>query len=232
MSLRIARVVDLTRTLTGDVPMWPGQPAPVFRTPLTIERDGVYLQEIRFWEHSGTHLDAPAHFIPGGRTVEAIDASRLVLPAVVIDVRARCEGNPDYALGAEDVAEHEARHGRIPSGGAALVMTGWDAFRDDAERYVGSGEVPAFPGIGVDAARVLVEDRGVAGLGIDTIGIDPGAAVDCPVHREVSLPRDVWHLEGLVDLDQVPPTGAWISVGVLPWRNGSGSPARVLALLG
>jgi kynurenine formamidase len=212
--------------------MWPNQPPPRFTTMLEIERDGVFLREVCFWEHTGTHVDAPAHFFADGHTVDALPTSQLVCPAVVIDIRPQCANNADYALRVEDILAHERRYGAITDGRAILVNTGWDAFLDSAEAYVGAGQPPAFPGIGEAAARLLVNERRALVLGVDTIGIDPGSDVDFPVHRKVTLPKGVIHLEGLVRLHEVPATGAWITIGVLPWVGGSGSPARVFALIG
>jgi hypothetical protein len=107
-------------------------------------------------------------------------------------------------LGAVDVEAWEAEHGRIPVGAAVLRCTGWDEHVDDPARYL--GDPLAFPGYGADAAALLVERR-VAGLGIDTLSVDAGAAADFPVHF-MSLPAGLWHLEGLVGLGAVPDTGA------------------------
>ena len=106
-----------------------------------------------------------------------------------------------------------------------LALTGWERYLDDAERYVGGD----FPGFGSSAAELLLE-RGVVGLGIDTLGVDPGAATDYPVHH-LTLPAGLWHLEGLVNLAALPPRGALLVVGALKLVEGSGTPARVFALL-
>ena len=115
----------------------------------------------------------------------------------------------------------------MPAGGAVLLCTGWDAFRDDPARYL--GDPLDFPGYGRDAAVLLVERR-VAGLGIDTLSVDAGAAADFPVHH-TTLPAGFWHLEGLVGLDALPDVGATLVVGALKLPGSSGTPARVLALL-
>ncbi len=109
-----------------------------------------------------------------------------------------------------------------------LVHTGWDARRDDPIAYAGDGE-SRFPGLARGAAVLLVA-RGVAGIGIDTLGVDPGHAQGFPAHR-ITLPAGLWHLEGLVNLGRVPARGAWLVVGALPLVDGSGAPARVFAIL-
>jgi kynurenine formamidase len=121
-----------------------------------------------------------------------------------------------------------ADHGAIPAGAAVLLCTGWDAYVADGDRYV--GDPLDYPGYGGDAAALLVE-RGVAGIGIDTLGVDSGRnASRSPVHK-TTLPAGLWHLEGLVGLGDVPAVGATLVVGVPPLVGGSGMPARVLALL-
>ena len=229
----IERVVDLSRPIRDDMAVWPGMPAPSFDVMFNHDEHGIFVRMIHITEHAGTHIDAPAHFIKGGTTVEAIAIDKLVCPAVVIDVSDKCEGDPDYAVTVADVERFESAHGRVPTGSAALIRTGWDAFWDDPGRFVGVVGELHFPGIGKDAARLLVEQRGVVGIGIDTLGIDPGFVGDSfPVHRDVTLPGGIWHLEGLVNLGQVPPVGARLVVGALPLTGGSGAPARVFALVG
>ena len=225
------RVVDLTQPLDPSTVMWPGAPAPTADTILTVARDGFYNRRISFMEHSGTHFDAPCHMVDGTVSVDRIEADRLVRPIAVIDISADCAGNPDAVLSLAEVHDFEARHGRIPAGAAVFLRTGWEAFNTDAERYAGAPGPLRFPGFGPEAARFLVEERNVVGLGIDTLGIDPGVATDFVVHRTISHPRGVWHLEGLMNLDRLPPQGAWVVVGVLKLVDGSGSPARVIALI-
>jgi kynurenine formamidase len=117
---------------------------------------------------------------------------------------------------------------RFPAGSAVLVHTGWDRYLDDPVRY-GALEPTAFPGIGADAARLLVA-RGVVGIGIDTLGVDPGGSLRFAAHR-ITLPAGLWHVEGLTGLERVPLRGAWLVVGALPIVAGSGAPARVFAVI-
>jgi kynurenine formamidase len=144
----------------------------------------------------------------------------------VVDVSSECAADPDYTLDADRLARDEAVHGPLPEGGALLLRTGWDAHSGDAERYV---ESMRFPGYGADAAELAVE-RGCVGLGTDTLSIDAGHDAGFPVHH-LTLPAGLWHLEGLVNLGALPPRGATLFVGALKLVDGSGSPARVLALV-
>jgi kynurenine formamidase len=225
------RVVDLTQPLDAGTVMWPGAPAPTAETILTVAHDGFYNRRVSFMEHSGTHFDAPCHMVEGTASVDQIDANLLVRPVAMIDISDACAGRPDAILTLEQVHAFEARHGRIPDGAAVFLRTGWEEFITDPASYAGAPGPLRFPGYGPDAARFLVEERAAVGLGVDTLGIDPGVADDFVVHRQISHPRGVWHVEGLMNLSQLPALGAWVVVGVLKLVDGSGSPARVLALV-
>ena len=145
-----------------------------------------------------------------------------------IDVRGLVGDDPSFELTAAQIEEIESRDGEIPPGSAVLVHTGWDRYLDDPERY-GGGARTEFPGLAVDAAQLLVT-RGVAGIGIDTLGVDPGESELFAAHR-ITLPAGLWHAEGLVGLERVPLRGAWLVVGALPIVAGSGSPARIFAIV-
>jgi len=220
------RVVDLAQPLSADTVVWPGMERLTARTIENYAEDGCFVREVKFGEHTGTHLDAPAHFHEGGATVDAIPADDLVCDAVVLDIRPACAANPAYLLSTADVLEHEAAHGVLPPRAAVLVCTGWSAFRSDERRYVGDLH---YPGVSAEAARLLVTRR-AAGLGIDTLSVDSGAATDFAVHF-ITLPAGFWLLEGLVNLELLPPRGALLVVGAPPLTGGSGVPARPLALL-
>jgi kynurenine formamidase len=220
--------VDLTQPLGPATVLWPGSRPFAAHVAAAHDTDGLYHRDLDVPEHAGTHLDAPSHFAPGGAHVADIPLADLVRPAVVLDVRDLVGDDPRFTLGADRIARIEARDGRIPAGSAVLVCTGWDRHVGDAARYIGTPG-PACPGIGPDAARLLVE-RGVAGIGIDTLGVDPGHAADVPSHR-ITLPAGLWHLEGLVGLDRLPARGAWLVAGVVRLVEGSGAPARVFAVL-
>ncbi len=225
------RVVDLTAELSSDTVMWPGGDPPRAVVTDEHERDGSFGREVTLDEHSGTHFDAPVHFAPGAQTVSEVPADQLVLPLHVIDISAHAARDPDTELTVAEVEDHESHFGEIAPGAAVFLRTGWDLRAGNVEQYTGPPGQLRFPGFGLSSARLLVDGRGVLGLGIDTLGIDPGFATDFPVHRDVSLPRGVWHLENLVGLGAVPPVGAWVFVGVPKLAGASGFPARVLALV-
>jgi kynurenine formamidase len=220
------RVIDLAQPLSGETHVWPGMARLSACTTEVYANGGSFARVVSFGEHTGTHLDAPAHFHEGGATVEGIVAEDLVCEAAVIDVRAACAADADYTLTTADVLEHERAHEPLPRRAAVLVCTGWSAHLADGPRYVGDLR---FPGVSPEAGRLLIE-RGAAGIGIDTLSIDAGVAEECPTHR-ITLAAGLWQLEGLVNLELLPPRGALLVIGAPPLAGGSGVPARPLALL-
>ena len=223
------KLLDLTQPLGPATILWPGSRPFAAAVEADYDTDGAYARNLSLPEHSGTHLDAPAHFARNGATVEQIPIGALVRPAVCLDVRELVGDDASFTLSATAIAKLERRDGAIPVGTAVLVCTGWDRYHGDADRYRGRGDSLAYPGIAADAAQLLVE-RGVAGIGIDTLSVDAGHADTFPTHR-ITLPAGLWHLEGLTRLERVPPRGAWLVAAALPIVEGSGAPARAFVIL-
>lgn len=214
------------------MPLWPGDPPPEFEPWATIARDGYYLRRFSLSEHAGTHLTAPASFYPNGRTVDQYTSEELVKPAVAIDARQQCQANPDYSLTVGDLMAWESRHHPVPADSIALLLTGWAERWNNPAAYLGADANGSlhFPGFSPDAATLLVKERGVAGLGTDTAGIEPGIDATFAVSKLVlAQPRIV--LENLANLHQLPPTGAVLVIGLLRLEGGSGSPVAVTAFL-
>lgn len=228
-----ARVLDLTQALTSDIPMYPGGKALEITLKADLRKDGYFMNSIAIGEHTGTHVDAPRHFIEGGWTVDAIPADRLVGPGVVLDFRASVKTDPDARLSRADIVAWEAAHGRVPKGAIVLVRTGWSARWSQPERYLNRGKdgVFHFPGVSVEAAKMLGEERGVAGVGIDTLSIDYGPSKGFEAHKVLHAAR-AFHIENVADMEGVPAVGATIVVAPLPIKGGSGSPCRIFALVG
>jgi kynurenine formamidase len=228
VGLRPEKLVDLTQPLGPATILWPGSRP--FAADVEADHDthGAYARNLSLPEHSGTHLDAPAHFVRDGATVDEIPIGALVRPAVCLDVRSEVGDDASFTLSAAMVGSIEERDGIIPPDTAVLVCTGWDRYRNDAHGYRGHAAL-AFPGIARDAAKLLVE-RGIAGIGIDTLSVDAGHASSFPTHR-ITLAAGLWHLEGLVGLERVPARGAWLVAAAVPVVDASGAPARAFAIL-
>ena len=224
------KVVDLTHTMHDDMAFWPGG-VPFTKIRLVDYDQGYQLHKFEMGENTGTHVDAPSHFIKGNRPIDAIPLTDLIVPAAVIDVQDKVARDPDYRLSADDVRAWEAEHGAIRRGSLVILNTGWHKRFGTPKDYTNmdEGKVMHFPGYGTDAAELLV-GRGVVGIGIDTLSIDYGPSKDFAAHV-VMLKADRYQIENLANLDALPPTGAAVIVGVLPVRDGSQAQGRVLALL-
>lgn len=232
-SVRPARAVDLTHQLSPTFPMYPVFSPPTRHPAHLVETSGFYMQHWQLWEHTSTHLDAPCHFSPGGRTVPEIGLDELVdVPLCVIDISARASVDPDAVIEVADLRAYEAEHGRIPAGAAVVMNSGWDARVSVPGAYQNPGPDGRlhFPGWTVDAAEWLLDQREVRGIGVDTLSLDEGRAVEeFPVHQ-LWLGADRWALECVANVGSVPPSGARLFVGVANYEEASGAPCRVVAL--
>jgi kynurenine formamidase len=223
------RVSDLTHVFRAGFPVYTGD-APTRRDLKTFENDGFYSQGWTFGEHSGTHMDAPGHFTRGGRLVPQLEPEELFAPIAVIDISARAALDPDAEVTPDDLKRYERRHGRIPRGAAVLMRSGWDARAGDPVRFknADAAGVYHFPGFGAGAVKWLL-DRGRASvIGVDTLSLDPGNSTTFAAHI-AWLGADRYGLEGIANLAKIPPSGATLIVGVVPWEAGSGGPCRLLA---
>jgi len=192
-------------------------------------------------EHSGTHLDAPAHFAKGKWRVDDIPLEKLIGPGVTVDISAKVdEEGPDTELSVSDLIHWEVEHGAIPVRGVVIVRTGQGRFYNNRTLYFGRPEgiqVPEndtehlhFPGVGDDAARWLVKEREIVGLGIDTASTDRGQSRDFLTHRVLGE-ANVWGVENLARTEDLPPRGFQVHCMVHYLEGGSGGPARVVAIL-
>jgi kynurenine formamidase len=224
------RLIDLTHRMYPEMPVWPGG-VPFKMTRLTDYPDGYRSHKFEMGENTGTHVDAPAHFVEGKRAIDQIPIDELVVPMVVINLRDKTEKNADYQLSGNDIVDWEANNGQVPVGSVVVINTGWHKKFEDPDAYInqdGSG-VMHFPGVARDAAELLV-DRDVAGVGIDTLSIDAGSSTDFSAHK-ILLGANKYQIENLANLDELPETGATIIVAVLPVSDGSQAQARVLAMV-
>ena len=226
------RVIDLSYAINDKLVPWPGDEK-YFEAKInaTVEKNGYFTRSFWMLEHYGTHLDAPVHFPPGKATVDQIPPSKFFGPAVLLDVRDEAAKDADYRLTVSKIEKWERAHGRIPPGAIALLRTGWASRWPDVQKYRNQdpqGKMH-FPGYSVEAAKVLIE-RGVSGLGCDTLSADYGASEDFSVHH-LALGAGLYHLENLSDLSAVPEAGAFLVVAPIKLEGGSGGPVRVFALL-
>ena len=239
VDLRHFRLVDLTHPFGPATLYWPSAPSgfELKAVHRGLTPGGYFYSAYSFCapEHGGTHLDAPVHFAAGGRSTEAVPVEQLVAPAVVIDVTEKAAADPDYRLAVADVRAWEARRGPVPAGAIVLLRTGWSARWPDRKRYLGDDTLGdasklRFPSYGREAAELLVGERRVGALGVDTASIDHGPSRDFPVHQ-VAAAADVPGLENLARLEELPETGAWLIALPMKIAGGSGGPLRAVALV-
>lgn len=225
------RVLDLTHELAEGIPVFPGGVPFQLEAVATFDRAGYFANRLELGEHTGTHIDAPIHFRPDGLAVEQLSPSQLIGPGVRISVAEEVSANPDATLDGDELSAWEHAHEPIPPGAIVCVQTGWARRWPDEAAYRNTDEqgVMHFPGVSAEAARWLVE-RQIAGLGIDTFSIDPGSSTTFEAHR-ILAEANIVVIENLANLDHLPPRGFTVVVAPLIIRGGSGSPARILAVL-
>ncbi|HEV8600185.1 MAG TPA: cyclase family protein [Gemmatimonadales bacterium] len=240
------RVIDLTQPLGPDTPviglpeMFGSSPGVTVEAISRFDAKGPawYWNIIRMGEHTGTHFDAPIHWITGkdlpDNACDTIPARRFIGPACVIDVTAEVAQQPDFLLMPEHVVAWEAKHGRIPAGAWVLLRTGWSK-RSDAKAFLNvAADGPHSPGFHRTTSELLARERDVLGVGVETVGTDAGQAAmfEPPFPNHATMHgAGKFGLASLTNLDQLPPTGAVVIAAPLKLVGGSGSPLRVLALV-
>jgi kynurenine formamidase len=190
---------------------------------------GMLMHRLSLIEHTGTHIDAPAHFDKAGRSLGEIPVSDLVVPLAIVDVRSKAASNPDYGLAPDDILAWEKEHGRLPDGCCVAMLAGHVTIPAPGgtrpqKRYRG------FPGFSPEVSDFLMKERNVKGIGSEAGSIDQGTNGPAyPVHQEW-LRSGRWGLEGMTNLDQVPAVGALLVVGAAPIVGATGIPVRLIAL--
>ena len=238
-------VVDLTQLLGPDTPVI-GLPSIFAPSPgLSIDvisrydNNGPawYWNTIRMGEHTGTHFDAPVHWISGrdlgNNTTDTLPVRQFVGPACVVDISSEVAQNEDYLLDVEALEKWESRHGRIPRGAWVLLRSGWSRRSGGAFLNV-RNDGPHTPGFDQATSLLLATDRDVLGVGVETIGTDAGQAgtFDPPFpNHHIMHGHGKLGLASLCNLDRLPATGAVVVAAPLKLVNGSGSPVRALALV-
>jgi kynurenine formamidase len=229
------RFVDLTHAFYPGIPHWRGFPTETVRTLYTYKSAGFLAQEFCHVGQWGTHVDAPAHFAPGGKTVDQIPVNQMLLPLVVIDVHGKVARDPNYTITMADVRAWERAHGPIPAHAFVAMRTDWSKRwpSQAAMQNLDEHGVAHYPGWSMPVLRYLYDVRHVTATGHETTDTDPGIAAS---HGDYSLESWILHhghyqIEMLAHLDKVPDSGALIMVTFAKPRGGSGFPARVVAIV-
>lgn len=239
-------VVDLAHPLEPATPVISLPPEFGQSAPFRIERISDYDSRGPAWawnnlslgEHTGTHFDAPVHWVTGkdlqDNALDTIPARRLVAPANVIDCTTACEADPDFLLAPTHIREWEAQHGRIEAGSWVLLRSGWSRRADPAAFLNADASGAHSPGPSPEAVTFLVKERDVIGFGTECVGTDAGQAFrfDPPFPCHAGMHgANKFGLASLTNLDRLPPKGAILITAPLKIAGGTGSPCRVLALV-
>src|ERR1700716_335239 len=233
--------VDLTHAFEPGIPRWPGFPDEKRETAYWYEKGkgslgtGFFTEIFTHVGQWGTHVDPPAHFIKGLRTVDQIDPHEMILPLVIVDVHEESAKNPDYTLLLERLKEWEKNHGQIPARAFVAMRTDWSKRWPDAAKMENKDAkgVAHYPGWSLPALKFLYEERKITASGHETTDTDPGVATskdDYSLETYI-LSTNHYQIELLTNLDQVPEAGAIVIVSFPKPKGGSGFPARVFAIL-
>jgi kynurenine formamidase len=233
-AIHAATFVDLTHSFAPGIPHFSGFPDEETKTLATVSKDGYYAQVFTHVGQWGTHVDSPAHFHNGLKTVDQIDVKEFFLRLVVLDVHTKVAANADYGVTMVDVREWEARHGLIPRQAFVALRTDWakrwpnkDSFQNRDTKGVNHT-----PGWSMDVLKYLFEQRDVTAIGHETSDTDPGilAAKGDYALESYVLGTNRFQIEMLDNLDKVPESGALVLVSFPKPDHGSGFPARVVAV--
>ncbi len=227
--------VDLTETFSPDTPRWPGFEPAQFKTLYNYDKDGFFAQEFVHPGQYGTHMDPPAHFIKGLRTIDQIDLKEMAMPLVVINVADKVAANPDYELTVNDVKAWEAQYGPVPADSFVAMRSDWYKrwpYQAKYENKDAKGQAH-YPGWSLDALKYLYETRKIGASGHETLDTDAALAQNTTgfAGETYVLNTNHYQIELLCNLDKVPEAGAIVFVTVPKPLNGSGFPARVFAVV-
>ena len=235
------KYIDLTHDFAPGIPHWPGFPDETRKTIYWYNKrpdtmgSGFFSELFMHVGQWGTHVDPPAHFMKGLRTVDQIDLKEMILPLVVIDVHEEVAKDPDYTLSIERLKRWEKDHGQIPAGAFVAMRTDWSKRWPDSAKMENkdANGVAHYPGWSLPALKYLYEERKITASGHETTDTDPGIAT---TNNDYSLETYIlstnhYQIELLANLDQVPEAAAMVVVSFPKPKGGSGFPARVFAIL-
>lgn len=233
--LKAQKWVDLSHTVSAEIPHFPAFKPIETRTLFTVEKDGFFAQEYTLASQYGTHIDAPVHFCVGKLPLDQIAPETFLLPLIVIHKEQAVAENHDYCLSVEDILAFEAEFGQIPQGSFVAFASGWSARWADVSAFYNKDDKGQAhtPGWSLEALQFLHEQRNVTAIGHETLDTD--SAIDFVKNQDLVgerywLSQNKFQVEVLNNLSQLPPTGSAIFIGVPKIKNASGFNARVFAI--
>jgi kynurenine formamidase len=235
------KILDMTYAFGDDSIYWPtGKSFKSTKVSWGINDQGWWYasNDYEANEHGGTHADAPIHFAQNGRTIDQVPLEEWIAPAVKIDVNQQCAKNRDYLLRVEDIENFEKKYGKIPARAWVIMFTGIGTqYYPNKQKVMGTEmtgkeavDYLTFPGFSAESVTYLLKERDITGIAIDTPSIDYGKSKDFPVHRLLGGGNKL-AVENIANLGKLPPVGAVLYVIPMQIKNGTGSPARIFAVL-
>ena len=223
------KMVDLTHVLEKGMPQFSEQ-VHFLMNKLTDYSMGYFSNAVAMPEHIGTHVDAPLHFYADKKGLDQIELQDMVGYAVIVSVVEEAKKNPDYELTVEDLRRWEMKYGPIKKDSVVILRTGWESkwFRPKDFLNKDKKGIMHFPGFSCEVVDYLALNRAVRAIGTDTLSIDPGRSETFCAHK-ILLHANKYAIEGLTNLEKLPPKGSTLVVSPLKIGGGSGAPARVLA---
>jgi kynurenine formamidase len=225
-------ILDLTHPLYEGFPTFDGSKWFTKEKKYTFAKEKLNINTWTVVEHTGTHMDAPLHFTADGHSVDEIPITDLVVPLAVVDISPRAQANPDTALTPDDIKQWESANGPLPEGCCVMMNSGWHRLLD-SPRYTGRDDAGKYhcPGFHGETAHMLLTERNVKGIGVDTLSLDIGMETgQFPVHY-AWLGSGRWGVEAVANLDALPAKGAILVLAGPKVRGGTGGPSRVIALV-
>lgn len=231
--IHIDNIVDLTHTLTSDFPFIPVKKLtyPFELIPMaTLKDNGVEANSWKIHEHLGTHTDAPNHFIQGQKSLDQLELKDLIVPVVVIDIEEKASKSSDAELTIDDINKFEKEFGKIPDHSCVMMYSGWEKHLKDS-LFVGldSKQVKHYPGFSNDAIKFLVNERNIAGIGVDVLSFDPGIDENYTGHKTL-FEAGKWGVECVANLDKIPKKGATVIVAAPKVGKATGGFSRIIAV--
>ncbi|XP_054713035.1 isatin hydrolase-like [Uloborus diversus] len=228
-------MVDLTYTFNNDTLHWPEEKKFEIKVKINGTTDGGYwlqMEEYNTGIHVGTHMDAPCHFARGRWTVDEIPLDHLIAPAAVIDITRKAEQNRDYLVTIKDLEEWERRTQHSLDGTIIVLKSGWGSRWGNKEAFTGTPNNDVsklhFPGMSQEAAKWLVDNRSIFGLGTEALSLDHGPSRDFMAHRNL-LGANIFGLENMANVKDLPMIGAMLYVMPMKIGRASGAPVRIIA---
>jgi kynurenine formamidase len=227
MLLNQYKFIDLTHTLSPNIPTWTGSCG--FHLEIKRDYDQMFrVQQIKMHASAGTHIDAPSHLIPEGKSIADIPIEHLISPACIVDVSKKADS--DYEVLPEDLTLYEREFGKIEARSFVILATGWHRFFSNPEKYRNldkEGKMH-FPALSKDAAKILC-GRDVSGIGIDTLSPDC-SDMDYRVHR-LLLGAGKYIIENIADTSAMPPKGGFVIALPLKGSASTEAPVRIIGLI-